>query len=99
MVERRGPQVAKVFLDDFGRLVAVLVPRNGRLEIARVGKPVGADRAQLGQAERQPVVLRDIAARFAVQELDAKLHAPWDETDRAGRDLKPPEFGLKLDGA
>ena len=87
MVERRRPQAAERFLDDFGRLVAVLEPGDRRFEIARVGEAVGADRPKLGQAQRQAMVLRDIAARFAV-DLDPELHAARDERDRAR--ARPP---------
>ena len=39
----------------------------GCQEVARVGEAVGADRAQIGQAERRAVVLADVAARRAIQ--------------------------------
>ena len=70
----------------------VLEPGDRRFEIARVGEAVGADRPELGQAERQAVILGDIAARFAV-DLDAELHAARNQPDPAGRDVHPPELG------
>ena len=92
MVERRRPQRAEIFLDDLDRLVDVLERRDRRLEIARIGEAVGADRAELGQAERSAVILGDIAARFAV-DLDPELHAARDQRDPARRDLHPAELG------
>src|SRR5438105_2216110 len=50
MIERRGPQAAEIFLDDFGRRVAVLEPGDGRFEVAGIGETVGADRSELGRA-------------------------------------------------
>ena len=87
MVEGRRPQRAERLLDDLGRLVLVLEPGHRRFEIARVGKAVGADRAEFRQAQRQPVVLGDIAAAFTV-DLDAEFHAARDQRDRCRERLR-----------
>src|SRR4051794_1361717 len=91
MVERRGPQRAEEFLDDLGLLVLVLEPGGRSLEIARIGEPVRADRPKFGEPKRQSVILRDIAARLAV-DLDPELDAARDQRDRAWPYINPPEF-------
>ena len=77
------------------RRVAVLVGRDRRQEVARVGQAVGADRAALGQRERAAVVLAEIAARRAVRQLDAKLDAARDHRDLAGLDVDDAELGAE----
>ena len=62
VVDGRGPQPPQKFGDDVELAVAILKGRHRRLEIARIRQPVGADRAQFRQPERQSVVLADVAA-------------------------------------
>src|SRR5690348_15573135 len=78
MLEGRRPQRSERFLDNFGRLVLVLEPGNGRFEVTRVGKTVGADRSQFRQPERNAVIFGDIATAVALN-LDTKLHSPRNE--------------------
>ena len=44
--------------------VAIFVGGDRRIEVARIGQAVGADGAEFGQAEGEPVVLADVAARL-----------------------------------
>ena len=60
-----------------------------------LARPFDADRPKLGQAERQAVILGDIAARFAFEQLDPELHAARNDGDRAGRDFHPAKLGLR----
>ena len=46
-----------------------------------------------------PVILRDVARRFAFDEVDPELHSARHERDVARADFQPPEFGPKLDRA
>ncbi len=98
MVERRRPQTAEIFLNDLGLLVAVFIRGHRSLEIARIGETVRADRTKLGKAERQPVVLGDITARFAV-DLDPELDAARHKRGRTGGDLEDSELGDDAQGA
>ena len=50
VIEGGRPERATEFLEHPDRAVAVLERRNGRLEVARIGEAVGADRPELGQA-------------------------------------------------
>ncbi|PAV93097.1 hypothetical protein WR25_09979 [Diploscapter pachys] len=84
VVERHRPQRSHELLDHLGRLVAILEPRDRRFEIARVGEAVGADGAEIGQAEQ--------AAR-------AEADTTGDERDLAGRDVETTEFGQQLQPA
>ena len=62
MVDLARPQIAAEFRDDLAFCVAVLVPGDGRFEIARVRQAIGADRAEIGQAKLLAVVFADVAA-------------------------------------
>ena len=73
--------------------VAVLVGGHGRQEIALVRHAVGADRPALRQGEGAAVVLAQVAARGAAQELDPELHAARDDGDLAGLDVDDAELG------
>src|ERR1700760_579368 len=72
---------------------AVLVPGNGRFEVARIGETVRADGAEIGQAQGCAEVLTDIAACLPVQELDAKTQATGDDGDLLWFDVQEAELG------
>src|SRR5208337_4330228 len=68
-VERRVfvlgfPQAAEKLDNDTVVAVAIFVGGGGRLEIARVGQAVGADRTKLGEAQQGAVIFADVAARL-----------------------------------
>ncbi len=97
-VDRRMRQLgleqrAAPFHVQFGRRVLVLIGRDRREEIARIGKAIGADRAALRQREGAAVILAEIAARGAAGNLDAEFHAARDHRDLAGLDVDPAELG------
>src|SRR5215472_7552010 len=71
----------------------VLEGRHGRLEVAGVGEAVGADGTSVGQRELGTVVLTDVAARRAVDELDLEFDPPRDDADLARPGLDPAELG------
>src|SRR5262249_834003 len=73
----------------------VFVGRNGSLEIARIGEPVGAQRPEFRQPQRLAVIFADVAARWAVRQLDAKSHATRDDGDLPVVYLHNAEFGDK----
>ena len=69
-VERRVAELGDVepaapFHDQPAGRLLVLEPGDRRLEVARIGQAVGADRAAIGQGELGAVILADIAARPA----------------------------------
>src|SRR5690606_41254308 len=86
VVEGRGPQLTTVFLNALGGTIHVLEPGDRGLEIARISQAVGADGAEVRQAEGRTVVLADVAANGTI-DLDAKTHAARDDHDMAGRGL------------
>ena len=65
VIDEGAPQAAQEFGDDVELAVAIFEGGDGRFEIARIGEAVGADGAEFGQAERQAVVLADVAAGLA----------------------------------
>ena len=73
--------------------VDVLVRGDRRQEVARIGQAVGADRAEVGQAEAGAVVLADVAARRAVRQLDAEAHAARDDDDLLRLGVDHAELG------
>ena len=75
------------------RFVAVLEPGGGRLEVARIGEPVGADRAEIGQAEGGAEILGDIAGGAALGQQHAEADAAGNDGDLAGGDVDPAELG------
>ena len=78
---------------------AILVGGDGGFEIARVGEAVGADRAAFGQAEGAAVILADIAAGGAAEQVGRELHAARDDHDFAGLRLDHAEFGAEAQRA
>ena len=68
MRQRGLEQRAAPFHVQFGRRVLVLVGRDRRQEVARIGEAVGADRPALRQREGAAVILAEIAARGADRE-------------------------------
>ena len=80
-VERRvidlaRPEISAKFRDQLHRAFAVFVPGDRRFEIARVGEAVGADRAEVGQAEMLAVVFADVAARLSRQPVRHGISIP-----------------------
>ena len=98
MVELRAPQVPRELGDDFRGRIAILVGGDGREEIARIGEAVGADRAQLGEAEGRAIVLADVAACRAL-DLGAELDAARHHRDLAGSGDEAAEFGRERERA
>jgi hypothetical protein len=92
MIDRRRPQRTAEFGDQFEVPGEVLVPRDRRLEIARLGKSVGADRPEIRQAQRRAEILAHIAARGAVRQLDAKAQAARQDGDLQRFDVQDAEF-------
>ena len=72
VADARGPQVADELGDELEVALAILVARDRRQEVARVGEAVAADDAEVGQPERRAVVLAHVAARLAVGQLDGE---------------------------
>ena len=93
MRQRGLEQRAAPFHVEFGRRVLVLIGRDRREEVARIGEAIGADRPALRQREGAAVILAEIAARGAVRNLDAEFHAARDHGDLAGLDVDAAEFG------
>jgi len=64
-------------------------------EVARVGQAVGADRAQLGQAERGAVVLADVAAHRGAGHgrVDLEQHAARQQHDLARCRVQHAQLG------
>ena len=68
VVEVGGPEVAQELGDDLeGAVVAVVVGGVRSEEVAGVGEAVGADRAELRQAEAGAVVFEEVAAGLLVR--------------------------------
>ena len=88
VADRGRPQVPLELGDQREVALDVLVPRDRRQEVARVRQAVRADRAEVGEAERRPVVLAHVAARVAVEQLDAETHAARDERDLLRRHVE-----------
>ncbi|MCY1561443.1 hypothetical protein D9M68_987000 [compost metagenome] len=75
------------------RAFGFFVVGHRREEVAGVGQPVAADRAQVRQAQRRTVVFRDVATGLAVEQFDAELHATWDHRNFQRFDLHHAQFG------
>ena len=99
VIDERGPQAAEKLGGDVELAVAVFIGGHGRLEVARIGEAVGADGAELGQAERQAVVFADVAAGLLLLKHDAEFDAARDHADLAGRDVEDAEFGVEAQRA
>ena len=74
---------------------AIFKSRNGRLEIARIGKAVGADCSEFRKTERQAVVFADISTSLLLCENDAKLDAARNDANLARRDFENSEFRME----
>ncbi len=88
VIDERGPEPAEKFRGDVELAIAIFIRGNGREEIARIGEAVGADGAQLRQAERQAVVLADVTARLLLLKHNAELDAARDHADLARRNVR-----------
>ncbi len=99
MVVVRGPELAEEFGDDFEVAVDVFVGGDGVEEVARVGEAVGADGAEVGEAEGLAVVFADVAAGFVVEQLDAELDAAGDDGELAGVGFEDAALGDEAESA
>ena len=88
VIDLRDPQLAEEFGDDAAVRSTIFERRHRREEVARIGQPVGADRAEFRQTERRAVVFADVAARRAVGQIDAELDAARNHADLAR--ARPP---------
>jgi len=70
---------------------------NGSLEVARVGKTVGADRAEFRELEMSLVQLKDVAADGAFWQGDAIADAARDNGDLIWSDEEVAELGLDVE--
>jgi hypothetical protein len=78
---------------------AVFVRRHRDHEVARVGQAIGADHAEVGQPQAGAEVLAHVAARRAVEQLDAEAHAARDHHDLLRLGLDHAQFGGKAQPA
>ena len=81
-----------------GRLL-FLEPGDRRLEVARIGQAVGADRPAIGKRELGAVVLADIAAHRTADQLDLEDHAARDDAHFARPHLDDAHLGDEADAA
>src|SRR5262245_51769442 len=93
MVELANVEATAPFDGEAARFFTVLEGGHRRLEIARVGKTIGADRPAVRHGELATIVLAHVAARRALQQIDLELHAARDDADLPRCDLDAPEFG------
>ncbi len=93
MIDLRRPEHALELRDQFEIAVDILVRRDRRQEIARVRQTVRADRAEIGQAQRGAEVLGDVAARLAIEQLDAETDAARNHRDLLRLDIEYAELG------
>ena len=98
MRQRGLEQRAAPFHEQLGRRVLVLIGRDRRQEVARIGEAIGADRPALRQREGAAVVFAEIAARRPIREFDTEFDAARDHRDLAGLDIDPAEFGDEAQG-
>ena len=91
----RGPQLAEELGDHFEVAFAILVGGDRVEEVAGVREAVGADGAEVGQAEGLAVVFADVAAGLVVEQLDAELDAAGNDGEFARGDLEDAAFGAK----
>src|SRR3954469_21703564 len=86
MIGLASPKVSAEFCDDLAFLVAVLVPRNRDLKIARIRESIRSDGTEVGQPELHAVVLTDIAAGVAVRKFDSEFQSTRNAGDLARSD-------------
>src|ERR1019366_9564893 len=77
--------------------IAIFVGRGGSLEVARIGKPIGADGAEFREAERQAVVFADVSAHVLFRENDTEFYAARDDANLSGRHFEEAEFRVKAE--
>src|SRR4051794_40105786 len=66
MIGLASPKVSAEFCDDLAFLVAVLVPRNRDLKIARIRESIRPDGTEIGKPELHAVVLANVAAGVTI---------------------------------
>src|SRR5215831_11182404 len=94
-----GPQIALELRHHDAGPWPLLIGRDRRLEIARIGKAVRAQRAEFRQPEPLAVILADVAAGRAARQLDTKPQPAWDNDDLAIIRVQNAEFGDKARAA
>jgi hypothetical protein len=92
MADGGAPEAAGELGDQLEIAFHVFVPGYRRLEVARVGQTVRADRAQFRQAQRGAEVLQHVAAGGAVQQFHAEAHAARDDGDFQGLQVDQAEL-------
>src|SRR5579875_2816730 len=93
MVDRRRPQGALELRDQLEFAFDVLVRRGRRLEVARIGEAVGADRPQFRQPQRRTEVLADVAARRSIGQFNPEAQPARNQRDLLRLDFQHAEFG------
>src|ERR1700739_3955858 len=98
MTDARRPQLAGEFRHQLEVPFALLLQAARRLEVARVGESVRADRPEVREPEQGAKVLAHVAARRALEQLDSEAHPARDDRDlqRAYRDAT--ELGREQQG-
>ena len=99
VVDAGGPELAEELGDDFEVAFAVFKGGDGVEEVAGVGEAVGADGAEVGEAEGLAVVFADVAAGGLVEEIDVELDAARDDDELAGGNFEDAALGVEAEGA
>ena len=97
VIDRRRPQPSPIFLDNLGRLVAILIPCHRCLEVARISQTVGPDRPQFGQTEQASIILCNIARNGSVEEPNLEPDSPWNQCDGTGFNFELARLRAYLD--
>src|ERR1700724_3085299 len=92
-----GMEAAAPFYREAAGRFLLLVARHRSLEVARVGKAIGADRPPRGQSEPRAIVLAHIAARGTVLQPHLELHSAGDYRDVAWYDVETAELGRDVE--
>ena len=93
VVHLRRPQIALELGQQDAWRLHVFVGCDRGEEIARVGKPVGAEWPELRQPQHGAIVLADVAARRPVRQLHPETQAARNDHDLAGRSLDDAKLG------
>ena len=92
VIDARAKEASGELCDQLVRSLRVLVARLRREEIARIGESVGADRAEVGELERRPEVLANVAADRTGRSVDAKAQSARNHRDLLGFDADAAEL-------
>ncbi len=93
VIDLGQPQVAEETRDQLALRFPIFEGGNRSQEVARVGEAIGADRAQVGQAEDIAEVLADVATRRRIGKLDAEAQSARDDDDLLWLGVDDPELG------